>query len=79
MSNDSHADQGVPTVTEQEYRAEIAGLSAERDEAQHMAQKLAQALREVAGSTDGRQAIAIAQDLLGEIATHPWLWETSSG
>jgi hypothetical protein len=44
-----------------------------------MAQELAQALREVAGSANERQAIKIAQDLLGEIATHPWLWERASG
>jgi hypothetical protein len=50
-------------------------MSEERDEARSVARKLAQALREVAGSTDDRQAIKIALDLLGEIETHPWLWE----
>jgi hypothetical protein len=62
-------------VTEQEWKVEIARVAEERDEARSVAQRLAQALREVADSTHERQAIKIAEELLGEIETHPWLWE----
>jgi hypothetical protein len=56
-------------------QSDIARLAEERDEARAVARCLADALREVASASSDRERIKAAEDVLGEIEVHPWLWE----
>ncbi len=62
-------------MTSGHQQSDIARMAEERDEARAVARRLADALREVARASSDRERIKAAENVLGEIEVHPWLWE----